>query len=399
MNIFFRAYAHAYALRLLLLAASAPVWIAPARAQQAASTLGDYRVQADLLSITRDRGKLSGNVRLFSPRPDTEPFLDVSAGLITADSIRPLKARAENGVSLVYRTVQAKAGKASSRISIEAKAQNATLDFPARGASGRRVLRLLGGVDGFYEIDGARSSLRGANATVSLGEAPGDVQIAVEGGAGGIELALPAQSFGQVSLGALTLKASRVEQKDGVVSLEGGANGASLKSEGPAVFQVSAPAFNAVLGQGANGRGLSRLASRGRASISFELPPEDARKLFNGPDGAGAAVPDQAQASSSSIPVRLQVSADNALVEPDAQTQRLTLTLTGNVLGSYDLREVSSAGQALAEPVSYPFSGAKAIIKLIPAGEGQARPDFDLEITGSPGKQLQLDLPAFNLKP
>ena len=399
MNIFFRVLMR----RLLLasLALGSLSGLSPARAQQAASTLGDFRVQADLLSITRQKGRLSGGVRVFSPRADADPFLDLRAGVVAAEPIRPFKARAENGVSLVYRTTQERAGRAPSKISIQAQSQSATLDLPPRGSNARRVLRLLGGVEGFYEIDGARSSLSGANATISLGEAPGDVQVSLDGGPQGIELKLPAQSVGQVSLGALTLRAARVEQKDGVVSLEGGAGGASLKSDGPALFEVSAPAFNAVLGTDSGGRRIKRLASRGRASILFELPPQEARQLFSGPDAAATGTPETGSPeSSSSVLVRLQVSADNALVEPDAQTQRLTLTLSGNVLGSYDLREVSAAGLPLAEAVSYPFSGGKVVVKLIPAAPGapgKAGADFDLEIAGSPGKQLQIDVPLRDL--
>ncbi len=406
MNIFFRTPRAVAALALSwTLFAGAPI-----EAQRATGTLGGFQVEFDSGSYSVSRGaRVEGHVRLFSPQPDAVPFLDLTAGLVTADSVRPpLQARAQNGVSLVYRTVQAGPHDTLSKINVQARAQNATLEVAPKGSQARSTLKLSGNVDGFYEVDGARSSLKGSSATLSFGKSKGDVEISVEGGAEGTELKLPAQTFGpQISLGVVTLNAGRIDRKGNSITVEGGARGARLKSDGPAVLQVSAPAFDALLSQGGDAPGsgssrqLSRISSRGRASISLELPPEDAGKLFNQPSPAQPKAPAAAaegakKADTSTVPVRFQVSADSAVIEPSTQI----LTLEGNVQGTYVLREVAQ-GQAAGEPTSYPFSGSRAILRLMPAtdaagGQRSGRLDFNLDVTGKP---VSIELPAFNLGP
>lgn len=445
MNIFFRASSLRFR-SLCLALAMALVSVAPLRAQQQSGKAGNFVFSADHITTPGGSLRIEGNARLYTLEPSTLPQLDISAPLVTADSYVSIRrVRASGGVSFKYSAVRpaATAGEADVPISIQASGQEVLLDSQP-DAKNRRTLTLTGSVDGFYQVGKDRTALRGQSAVISFGQKSNDVVATLDGGTQPLELQLPNQSLGpQVSLGKVTLRAQHavINQATGIYHLEGGAR---LSSEGPATLQVSAGAFDATFitekVKERDVRRLSRLASLGRISFLLALPPESVGTPVSGakdstyPFSASSAVlslvprtqpspqpspqpassaagkaaqPDTSgttdaagqskKPDSSLVPVRVDVAADSAVIEiePRPNTQALTqaLTLSGNVSGSYVLREVLSASRP-ARPDS-PAQGQPSEGKPGTAdgtAEEKVPLTLDLDLRG-----VRIELPAFNL--
>ena len=431
MNKPFRARAprlspHLASLSILLAAA----WLGPAgtpsRGQQAAlqntTRVGNFVFRFDRITTPGGSIRLEGNARVYTPDASTSPQIDISAPLITADSYAARRVRGSGGVSFKYSGVRAgeKAGDPPIPVNIQASAREVLLDtIPA---DGRRTLTLTGDLDGFYEIGKDRTVLKGQKAVISFGREPNDVLATFEGGSEGFELLLPDQRFGsQISLGTVSLRAQRAvfNQAKNTARLEGGAR---LSSNGPTSLQISGADFNAnfVSDKEGGARRLSSLSSRGRISLSFALAPEnvgasvskteDASYPFTAKRAVLSLVPQkspnpsQAEPAASGapnaqvdgepkkpdsklVPVRVDIAADSAIVNIDPKAKTQTLTLQGNVRGSYVLREVLSASRPASNPAdSKPDAGTKP-----EADDGPVT--LDLDIQGG-----QIEFPAFNLE-
>lgn len=434
MNTLFRARAprlspHLASLSILLAAA----WLGPAgtpsRGQQAAAQtttrVGNFLFSFDRITTPGGSIRLEGNARVYTPDPNTSPQIDISAPLVTADSYAARRVRGSGGVSFKYSGVRAaaKAGDPPIPVNIQASAREVLLDtIPANG---RRTLTLTGNLDGFYEIGKDRTVLKGQKAVISFGKEPNDVLATFEGGSEGFELLLPDQRFGsQISLGTVSLRAQRVayDQAKNTARLEGGAR---LSSNGPTSLQISGADFDAnfVSDKEGGARRLSSLSSRGRISLSFALAPEnvgtaigkteDASYPFTAKRAVLSLVPQKspnpspaepsapsAQTSQSTqadgelkkpdsklVPVRVDIAADSAVVNIDAKAKTQTLTLQGNVQGSYVLRKVLSASRPVSKPAD-PKPGASTKPE---ADDGPVT--LDLDIQGG-----QIEFPAFNLE-
>ncbi len=444
MNIFFRASMPRFSLLLAPFLLSA----LPAHAQQSTGQAGPYQFKADRITtpggIANGSWKLEGNVRLYTPDPKASPQLDLAAALITAES-RLRRIRGQGGVSLKYSGVRPSVtpNDPGVPVNVQAGAQEVLLDSDTQ--DGRRTITLLGNLSGFYQIGVDRTELKGQKAVISFGARPNDVKATFEGGAQGFDLTLPPQDLGsQLPLGRLTLHGggrALLDQAANTARLEGGA---SLSSEGPGKLSISGGAFDAsfvtktarVQDKDVTTRSLSRLSSSGgRVSISLILPPKDIGAPAQGtqdatyPLSASSAVlrlvpqatpapttatvskpavpQSQAQGKApadaaittkkqdtTQVPVRIEFSADSIVIEPQTQPltpgakpeSRLTLTLKGNVRGSYVLREVLAS--------SRPTDTTSASNPTPPANQNAANPDkqplsLDMDIEGA-----QIELPG-----
>lgn len=394
---------------------------APSRGQQAASQntmrVGNFLFSFGRFTTPGGSIRLEGNARVYTPNPSTRPQFDISAPLVTADSYAMRRVRGSGGVSFKYSTTRPaeKPGAPSVPVNIEASAREVLFD--SIPVNGRRTLTLTGDLDGFYQVGANRTDLRGQKAVISFGKRPDDVLATLEGGAEGFELLLPDQKFGsQISLGQVSLRARRVvlNEADNIARLEGGAR---LSSDGPTTLQISGADFDANFVSEKVGdstvRRLSRLSSRGRVSLSFALAPENvgtptgraddppypftvsravlslvpqtratpSQTAPNAPNAQGAS----ADGGAKKVVVRVDIAADSAVVNIEPKTQ--TLTLQGNVKGSYVLREVLSESRPAPKPVA-PGAGASTETE-----EDKVPLTLDLDIQGG-----EIEFPAFNLE-
>jgi hypothetical protein len=367
MNHFFSRQRHA----ALLLCAALALPAARAQAQAQPQTVGGFRLEGEARVTARAGGvRIEGangkSVRIFSPQ------LDVAAPIIAVDIAGSTitQVRAQNGV-VFKANVDRRVGGKASKLLIEARAGSATLDVPR---DARRTLKLTGGVDGFYEVDGGRSSLKGTSATLSFGSGSNDLQVEVEGGPAGVTLSLASQMFGaKTPLGDVSLSGARavVNQVAGIARFSGASrirsNGmVNGRAEG-IKLDVSAAGFEAKMSTVGGRQNIASVQTQGRATVVLDLPPAPAGQA------AGA----------SSRPVRLEVSADTATVEPGEQK----MLLSGNVRGNYVLRN------ALGRDDKFEFSGDSALVRVLESAAADAPLNFELDVVGKP---VGIDLPAFD---
>lgn len=337
---------------LLLMAASA--W-----AQSAAQTSGNFQYKADKISITTTGVRLDGNAQITSPQ------LEVRAAAIAFDFQKNqiTEVRAIGKVNLKV-SLSPKGGGPLTRI--ETTSDSATLRPTTR------ELTLTGNVDGFYQqAGGPRTTLAGTKVVSRYVGENLDVVIS-----GPISLVVPAESIpaGATSTAAIgsvkiTADGAKIDGKEGVVRFVG--NARAISTDGPNKFDIAAPEF--ILTRSATNT-IDTLRTSGRTQVKIDLPTEPAQ--------AG-------DSKSMGKPTRVEVESDKATVS------RLTNTLTfeGNVTGFYFL---SPAG---AQPQKYDFNGNKAVIRSIPADQATAENPAGLkaEITGTPGKPVEVLTPAFSL--
>ena len=326
-----------------------------AHAQKATPAAGNFQYKADKISITTTGVRLDGNAQITSPQ------LEVRAAAIAFDFQKNqiTEVRAIGKVNLKV-SLTPKGGGPLTRI--ETTSDSATLKPPTR------ELTLTGNVDGFYQqAGGPRTTLAGTKVVSRyIGE---NLDVVISGPISLIVPAEMANSTAAIGAVKITANGAKIDGKEGVVRFVG--NARAISSEGPNKFDIAAPEF--ILTRSATNT-IDTLRTSGRTQLKIDLPAEPA------------------QAGDSKIagkPTRVEVEADMATVS------RLTNTLTfeGNVIGFYYL---APAG---AEPQKYDFSGNKAVIRSIPENQATAENPAGLkaEITGTPGKPVEVLTPAFSL--
>lgn len=307
--------------------------------------------------------------------------IDLSAQVIALDYANQAitQMRAKSGVRLLLNLPAQNATSEAVRL----QAQSDDMVLNAVPQQGRRSLVLNGNVNGFYEVGGARSTLRGNQVTISFGAQPSrDLRAEIEGGKEGVRLEVAGQSFGgeagQVGNIVLTAQRALIDQTQGQARLIGKAR--AVSSGGANTFDVAAAEFVAKLGGGA-ARSLDSLQTVGRAQIKISMPQ---------PRTPAKAAP--ADGSSSLRPTYIEVAADNATVAGASQT----LTLDGNLQGFYRIADASGAASASntlsgtapdgdnskSMAGDYPFSGSRAVIRMVSekeaTTENPAGPNLDI---------------------
>jgi len=339
--------------------ASFSVMATSAHAQKAAPSPGNFQYKADKISITTKGVRLDGNAQITSPQ------LEVRAGAIAFDFEKSqiTEVRAIGNVRLKV-SLTPKGGGVLTRI--ETTSDSATLKPVTR------ELTLTGNVDGFYQqAGGAKTTLAGTKVVMKYigenldGVITGPIALSIPAEA------IPAGSTNTAAIGSVKITAdgAKIDGKEGVVRFVGNAH--AVSNDGPNKFDISAPEF--VLTRSASNT-IDTLKTNGRTQLKIDLPAE--------PAVAGAT-------KGASAPTRVEVESDMATVS------RLTNTLTfeGNVTGFYYL---APAG---GEPQKYDFNGNKAVLRSIPESQATAENPAGLkaEITGTPGKPVEVLTPAFSL--
>ena len=345
--------------RVLPLCAAILVLSASARAQKAAPSAGNFQYKADKISITTTGVRLDGNAQITSPQ------LEVRAGAIAFDFQKNqiTEVRAINNVRLKV-SLTPKGGGVLTRI--ETTSDSATLKPVTR------ELTLTGNVDGFYQqAGGPKTTLAGTKVVMRYigenldGVISGPISLSVPAEA------VPAGATNSAAIGSVKITAdgAKIDGKEGVVRFVGNAH--AVSTDGPNKFDIAANEF--VLTRSATNT-IDTLKTSGRTRLKIDLPAE--------PTVAG-------DVKTMGKPTRVEVESDSATVS------RLTNTLTfeGNVTGFYFL---APAG---GEPQKYDFNGNKAVLRSIPENQATAENPAGLkaEITGTPGKPVEVLTPAFSL--
>jgi lipopolysaccharide export system protein LptA len=328
---------------------------------QAPQSGGTFTYSADKVSLRAGKGvRLDGHAVIKAP-----PQLEVRANAIAFDynENQITEVRAIGNVNLKV-LLSPKGGGKTTRV--ETTSDAATL------VPQTRQLTLDGNVDGFFQPEGQpRTTLAGTKVVMNYvgQELNGTVS-------GPIRLTVPAETIQSGStpgaaIGAVTITAreAKIDGKAGVVRFIGDAR--AISNDGPNKFNVVAPEF--VLTRNDDNT-IDTLKTAGRTTVKIDLPPEPA-KAGESKTGLGK-------------PTHVEATADSAVVS------RLTNTLTfdGNVVGFYQLAPAEGAAQ------KYDFSGDKAVMRYIPESQATAEMPAGLkaDITGTPGKPVEVSTPAFN---
>lgn len=320
---------------------------------------GGVQWSGDKISIRESGVRLDGNAVIKAP-----PQLEVRADAIAFDAAQGqiTEVRAIGRVNLKVSLTPKGGGKATR---IETVSDGATLKPQTR------ELTLTGNVDGFFQPEGqARTTLAGTKVVMNYvgaelnGMMYGPIKLVIPGEA------MQGSSASPTAIGAVTITAreGRIDGRAGVVRFVGDARAVS---DGPNQFQVSASEFVLTRNQADT---IETLTTTGRTRVIVNLPPE--------PAAAGTAP------GTVGRPTRVEAEADSAVVNRATNT----LNFDGNVIGYYLL---APAG---GEPQKYDFTGNKATIRYVPATQANAENPAGLraEITGSPGKPVEVLTPAFN---
>lgn len=333
-------------------------------AQGASPKEGTFSYSADKVSLRAGQGvRLDGHAVIKAP-----PQLEVRADAIAFDykENQITEVRAIGNVNLKVLMTPKGGGKATR---IETTSDSATL------APQTRQLTLNGNVDGFFQPEGQpRTTLAGTKVVMNYvgqeisGNVSGPIRLIVpaETVQGGSTPGAPNAAIGAVTI---TAREAKIDGKAGVVRFIGDAR--AVSTEGPNKFDVAAPEF--VLTRNADNT-IDTLKTAGRTKVKIDLPPEPAKP---GDEKSGLGKPTYVEAT-----------ADAATVS------RLTNTLVfdGNVIGFYQLAPGEGA------PQKYDFNGDKAVMTYVPESKATATMTAGLkaDITGTPGKPVEVSTPAFN---
>jgi lipopolysaccharide export system protein LptA len=354
-----------FALGVLGVALAFSACVASAQAPQSS---GQFTYSADKVSLRAGKGvRLDGHAVIKAP-----PQLEVRADAIAFDykESQITEVRAIGNVNLKV-TMTPKGGGKPTRI--ETTSDSATL------VPQTRQLSLTGNVDGFFQPDGQpRTTLAGTKVVMNYvgqeisGDVSGPIRLTIpaETVQGGSTPGAPNTAIGTVTI---TAREAKIDGKAGVVRFIGDAR--AISNEGPNKFDVAAPEF--VLTRN-NDNTIDTLKTAGRTTVKIDLPPE--------PTKAGGSKSDDKPGVGK--PTHVEATADSAVV----QRATNTLTFEGNVVGFYQLAPPES------EPQKYDFNGDKAVMRYVPDSQATIEMPAGLkaDITGTPGKPVEVSTPAFN---
>lgn len=273
---------------------------------------------------------------------------------------------------------------------INATCDIATLDPATK--DGKRQLTLTGNVDGYYEVGGARNTLEGTKAVITFGT--GGVRafdVAIEGGANGVRLEVPAQMFasspgGFNSFDTLVITGERatIDQAGGTARILGKARAEGKPKAGSPTGTFLATATNFVVTRDASGQ-MNTLQTEGRTKMKVDLPPPPATTAPAVPAPAAATTaPATAPTPSKSpgTPTSMEAEADKATVTfSDSK-----LVFEGNVQGQYTLRAEDGT------TTGYNFNGDKVVVRSLPQPEGNLPAGLSVEAFA-----VTVDLPNIGL--
>ena len=370
--------------------------VSPVAAQERQAN--ETQLTALKITYTTNGAILQGSAA--KPARIKSPELDVTAVRIqferSGESLRQVTAHTNVNIKL---DLPSKAGSPSH---IEANSNTATLEVA------NRTLVLKGNVDGWYQVgDGGRNTLRGE--TVKLTFAEGDITAAIEGGARGVRIALPAQTTGSGSpsaLGSVVITAQKafIEQRKGIARFEG--NAYAVSNDAPTKFNLRARDF--IIKRDPKTGALDNMKTVGRTHINLDLPAEapgpkkppatavagTAAVSNTAATGTNAnpptgAKPDKFTAPSLGRPTHLEVDAD--VVTVTRPNNLLMAVLEGNVTGSYRLATESGPSP------DYRFDGGRVEITELVDKADPKKSNFALDFSGAQDEQVTIKAPGFNL--
>ncbi len=348
----------------LILSCSLPLY---AQTKAPAST-GNFSYSAAKLTYRSNGVRLDGTTA--KPATVKSPQIDASAQAIAFDlagnSISQI--RAQTNVDLKLNFSPKTGGKAAR---IEVKCASAVL------TTATRVLVLKGNLSGFYQEEGGpKNTLKGDSAVLTF---VGDnLNVALEGGAQGVTLTVPAQGFGNAAAGTpatgtitITAKDAKIDQSTGTARFIG--NARAVSSGSAQDFDVSASEF--LITRAADGQ-LSAMQTVGRTTVKLDLPPEPEKAA-----PAAPATPAKPKTNNIGKPTRVEVTSDKA----DVNLQTSTANFTGNVKGFYRLQPTTGAAQ------NYNFAGDQATIRY-DAKAAETGNGLSVDVTGS----VEVQAPSFD---
>jgi lipopolysaccharide export system protein LptA len=350
-------------------------------AQTASPTEGTFSYSADKVSLRAGKGvRLDGHAVIKAP-PQLEVRADAIAFDYTENQITEV--RAVGNVNLKV-TMTPKGGGKPTRI--ETTSNSATL------VPQTRQLTLTGNVDGFFEPQGQpRTTLAGTKVVMNYvgqelsGNISGPIRLTIpaETVQGGSTPGAPNAAIGEVTI---TAREAKIDGKAGVVRFIGDAR--AISNEGPNKFDVAASEF--VLTRNDDNT-IDTLKTAGRTTVKIDLPPEPASSGAPKADDktTGEKTTDKTSGKTGlSRPTHIEATADSAIISRRTNT----LVFEGNVVGFYKL----ASGEG--EPQNYDFKGDKAVMRYVPESQATAELPAGLkaDITGTPGKPVEVSTPAFN---